>query len=908
MESTSKSAPTRVTSKGNGERRTGPGTRGRDSRAAADARLVDLAYLEADAVLVLVESSREGLTDAEVEARRERFGRNEVAHEKPPTWYAELGRAFANPFNFLLTTLAVVSAITGDERATTVIGFMVVLSTGLRFLQEFRSNKSAQALRALVRTSTTVERLGDEFDPGSMPAARRREIPIEDLVPGDIVYLSAGDMIPADLRLVAAKDLFVAQASLTGEALPIEKVDQAQRPAGPAATTELPTICFMGTSVVSGTATAVVVATGSNTTFGRMAKRLVGRRAETAFDVGVHKVSWLFIRFIAVMVPIVLVINGVSKGNWIEALLFGLAIAVGLTPEMLPMIVTTNLAKGAVTMARHKTIVKRLNSIQNLGAMDVLCTDKTGTLTQDRVVLEQHVNVVGEDDEFVLALAYLNSFYQTGLKNLLDVAVLEHAELKRELAIDQAFGKVDEIPFDFVRRRMSVIVDHEHRDHQLICKGAAEEILAVCKFVRDEQAPFDRRARIVELEAERRDDARELVAEMNEDGFRVVAVAYREFPTKHGPYAVADESDLTLAGFIGFLDPPKESAGPAIRALETHGIKVKILTGDNDLVTRKICRDVSIDVEHIVLGSELQGIDDAALGEIAAQHMIFAKLTPDDKTRIVRALKERGHTVGFLGDGINDAGALREADVGVSVDSAVDIAKESADIILLEKSLMVLEEGVVEGRKTFGNTIKYIKMTASSNFGNVFSVLVASAFLPFLPMLPVQLLTVNLLYDFSQASIPWDDMDSEYVRIPRQWRADDIGRFMVFIGPISSIFDIATYLLMWHVFGANTPAKQSLFQSGWFIESLATQTLIVHMIRTAKVPFFQSRATWPVLTTTGAIIASGLLLPFEALGRKIGLEALPGSYFLWLGAILLSYSVLTQLVKGWYIRKFGAWL
>jgi Mg2+-importing ATPase len=574
---------------------------------------------------------------------------------------------------------------------------------------------------------------------------------------------------------------------------------------------------------------------------------------------------------------------------------------------MLPMIVTTNLAKGAVTMARRKTVVKRLNSIQNFGAMDILCTDKTGTLTQDKVVLERYVNVVGEEDDLVLALAFLNSFYQTGLKNLLDVAVLEHAELQRELAIDKAYGKVDEIPFDFTRRRMSVVVDHEHRDHQLICKGAAEEILSICKFVRDDSAQLDE-ARVLELEAERRDDARALVAEMNEDGFRVVAVAYRAFPTTHGPYSVADESEMILAGFIGFLDPPKESAAPALRGLAAQGISVKILTGDNDLVTRKICRDVGLDVGHIVLGKELAGLDDAALGAIAAEHTVFAKLTPDDKTRIVRALKARGHTVGFLGDGINDAGALRQADVGVSVDSAVDIAKESADIILLEKSLLVLEEGVIEGRRTFGNTIKYIKMTASSNFGNVFSVLIASAFLPFLPMLPVQLLTVNLLYDFSQAAIPWDDMDPEYIRVPRQWRADDIGRFMIFVGPVSSIFDVGTFLLMWYIFEANAPARQALFQSGWFIESLATQTLIVHMIRTAKLPFFQSRATTPVLLTTGAIIAAGLILPFVAFGRKLGLVPLPGDYFPWLVTILLSYAVLTQIVKGWYIRRFGSWL
>jgi P-type Mg2+ transporter len=869
--------------------------------------LFDVAYSDPSAVLDALGTTRAGLTEEEVEARRERFGRNEVAHERPPTWYGELARAFANPFNILLTTLAVVSGATGDREGMIVIAVMVVVSTGLRFIQEFRSNKSAQSLRALVRTSAAVERSGDAIA-AAAPAMRRREVPMDELVPGDIVYLSAGDMVPADIRLLSAKDLFVGQGAMTGEALPVEKLEHAPEPVAPQALTDIPSVCMMGTSVVSGTATAVVVATGPRTAFGGLARKLVGRRAETAFDVGVHRVSWLFIRFIAVMVPVVIAINGFMKGNWLEAVLFGLAVAVGLTPEMLPMIVTTNLAKGAVTMARRKTIVKRLNAIQNFGAMDILCTDKTGTLTQDKVVLEQHVNVVGEEDDAVLALAYLNSFYQTGLKNLLDVAVLDHAELHGELGIDRAYAKVDEIPFDFTRRRMSVVVEHEHRDHQLICKGAAEEILAICTRVRGDAVEPDQEPSVVEFSDDRRSDAMDLVAELNEDGFRVVAVAYREFPTTHGPYRVADESDLILAGFIGFLDPPKETAAEALKALHAHGITVKILTGDNALVTRKVCRQVGLDVDRIVQGGELAGLDDAALGAIAESNTVFAKLTPDDKTRIVKALKTRGHTVGFMGDGINDAGALREADVGVSVDTAVDIAKESADIILLEKSLMVLEEGVVEGRRTFGNTIKYIKMTASSNFGNVFSVLVASAFLPFLPMLPVQLLTNNLLYDLSQTSIPWDDMDPEYLREPRQWRADDIGRFMIFIGPISSIFDIVTFWVMWHVFGANSPARQGPFQSAWFIESLLTQTLIVHMIRTAKIPFVQSRASWPVLALTGAIMACGLALPFLPMGRSLQLTPVSGAFFFWLAGILLSYSALTQLVKGWYIRRFGTWL
>jgi len=863
--------------------------------------LSTVAYTSPDAALRTLASSTSGLSDDEAKHRRESVGRNEIAHEKAPAWHVQLRHAFLVPFNLVLATLCTISALTGDAEAAFIIGMMVALATGLRFVQEFRSNRAAESLRAMVRTRATVERAGDAFTPGTIPASRRREIAMDELVPGDIIYLSAGDMVPADVRLLSAKDLFVSQSALTGEALPVEKSDRADMPATSLSVTELPTVCLMGSSVVSGIATAVVAATGSRTVVGTMARGLVGQRVTTAFDVGVTRVSWLLIRFMLVMVPVVVLINGLTKGNWLEAVLFGLAVAVGLTPEMLPMIVTTNLAKGAVTMARRKTIVKRLSAIQNFGAMDVLCTDKTGTLTQDKVVLERHVNVVGEEDDEVLAIAYLNSYYQTGLKNLLDVAVLEHGEIHRELAIDKAYGKVDEIPFDFTRRRMSVVVDHEHTHHQLICKGAVEEMLTVSRFARDE-------GRVVPLDDEHVRDARELVAEMNEDGFRVVAVAYREFPTRAAPYTVADETELILAGFIGFLDPPKESAGPALAALRAHGVAVKILTGDNELVSRKICRDVGLDSGIIVTGPEIAGLDDASLGALADGTTVFCRLAPDDKVRIVRALKARGHTVGFMGDGINDAGALRQADVGISVDTAVDIAKESADIILLEKSLMVLEEGVVEGRKTFGNTIKYIKMAASSNFGNVFSVLVASAFLPFLPMLPVQMLVQNLLYDISQTAIPFDHMDAEYVAAPRQWRADDIGRFMLYIGPISSIFDILTFLVLWHVFGADAPEHAPFFQAGWFMEGLLSQTLIVHMIRTARVPFVQSRAAWPVLIMTALVMGAGLLIPYSAFGRSLGFDGPPVHYLLFLVAILVAYTTLTQIVKTWYIRRFATWL
>ncbi len=870
--------------------------------------LAEFARLPAPAVLEQLGVTRTGLSETAAQERTEQYGQNKVAHEAPPTWYVQLAHAFWNPFIGVLLALGVLSYLTGDLRAVIVISVMVTISAVLRFFQEFRSNQAALALQAIVRTRATVERVNDPTEEEPSPLPTRRELPIEAIVPGDIVHVSAGDMLPADVRFLSSKDLFISQSALTGEAVPVEKSElvpdeSGSATAGPhvASLPDLRNIGFMGTSVVSGTASAVVVATGDRTYFGSMAKGLVGRRPPTSFDIGVNKVSWLLIRFMAVMVPIVFVINGLSKHNWLDAFMFGLAVAVGLTPEMLPMIVTANLAKGAVTMARRKTIVKRLNAIQNFGAMDVLCTDKTGTLTQDKIVLEKHINVIGEEDEEVLNLAYLNSVYQTGLKNLLDVAILERSDLHASLGIDTVYRKVDEIPFDFVRRRMSVVVERGKEVHELICKGAVEEILAVSTQIRDED-------RIVPLDPETRETALEVVQELNEDGLRVVAVAYREFPPRNGAFTLADECDLILAGFMAFLDPPKETAGPALRALKVHGVTVKILTGDNGTVTRKICRDVGLPFGEIVNGNELDCLTDAQLSDLAERTTVFAKLAPMQKTRVVQALRARGHTVGFLGDGINDAGALREADVGISVDSAVDIAKESADIILLEKSLMVLEEGVLEGRKIFGNIIKYIKMTASSNFGNVFSVLVASAFLPFLPMLPIQLLVLNLLYDISQTTIPFDDMDADYLTVPRKWSADDIGRFMLYIGPTSSVFDMATFAVMWWVFRANSPAHEALFQSGWFIESLLSQTLVVHMIRTAKIPFIQSRATWPVLALTGTIMVIGMILPFSALGANLGLEPLRASYFVWLVLILGSYVALMQVMKGWYIRRFHAWL
>jgi len=859
-------------------------------------------------------SSANGLTESQAADQRAIHGWNQIGHEKPLTWWMHLWQCYRNPFNLLLTLLAGLSFYTEDVKATIVIGSMVLLSTLIRFVQEMRSNKAAEKLKEMVSTTATVLRR----DPAEIAAEearkyfqailrpkppRRVEIPIKRLVPGDVITLSAGDMLPADVRLLATKDLFVSQSAMTGESLPVEKFAE-HRGAPSGNPLELENLAFMGTNVVSGSATAIVVTTGGNTYFGSLAQKVTAvDRAPTAFQSGVNQVSWLLIRFMLVMTPIVLLINGFTKGDWTEAFLFSLSVAIGLTPEMLPMIVTSTLAKGAVFLSRKKVIVKRLDAIQNFGAMDVLCTDKTGTLTQDRIFLSRHLDAYGQDTDAVLEYAYLNSYHQTGLKNLLDVAVLEHAEMRSQGAVAATFQKIDEIPFDFTRRRMSVVVAEPGGSgvepcHRLICKGAVEEILAVCTKVQrgDETEP---------LTAELLARMREVTADLNAEGLRVVAVAIRDSSPSQLVYGLTDERELTLVGYIAFLDPPKESTKPALAALASHGIAVKILTGDNDLVTRKICREVGIDVTHVMLGAEVEALDDEQLAEAAERHQVFARLTPSHKERIVRALKARGHVTGFMGDGINDAPALRAADIGISVDSAVDIAKEAADIILLEKSLLVLEEGVIEGRRTFGNMLKYIKMTASSNFGNVFSVLIASAFLPFLPMLPLQLLVQNLLYDISQIAIPFDNVDAELLQQPQRWRPGELGRFMLVFGPVSSVFDVCTFALMWWVFGANSDAQAPLFQAGWFVEGLVTQTLIVHMIRTARIPFIQSRAAAPLMVMTVLVILTGLFLVMGPASSLFKFAVLPPAYFPWCAGIILGYVALTQWVKSLYIRRYG---
>ena len=834
-------------------------------------------------------SAAAGLTADQVEERLRSAGLNQVAHQARHTILGELIGRSINPLNLLLLSLATASYFLGDQRAAIVIAVMVVLSISLSFIQEHRSNNAADKLQRLVSINATVRRqTGAE-------AHDHIDVPIEQLVPGDIVLLSAGDMIPADLRLITAKDLFLNQSTLTGEAMPLEKVAAAH--AGAAETPfDLPNICFMGSAVVSGIGCGVVVLTGPRTAFGLVASEIAKQRVLTSFDKGTIRFTWLMLGFIVVMAPLVLVINGLTKGNWLEALLFAVAVAVGLTPEMLPMIVTVNLAKGALAMSRRKVIVKRLNSIQNFGAMNVLCTDKTGTLTQDRIILKRHLDIHGNASDRVLEYAYLNSVHQSGLKNLLDVAVLKHVELEGGLKAKTKYQKIDEMPFDFERRRMSVVLQRDDGAHILVCKGAVEEVFAACKhYANDgETGPLD---------DSHFASATETTARLNADGFRVVAVAFKEMPPLQTTYSVADEADLTLLGYIAFLDPPKETCAAALATLKASGVQVKILTGDNDIITRKICHEVGLDVDRIVLGGEITTSSLDELADLAETAAVFAKVSPSQKAAIIDALHRKGHVVGFLGDGINDGPALKAADVGISVESAVDIAKESADIVLLEKSLAVLGEGVIEGRKVFGNITKYIKMGASSNFGNMFSVLGASVFLPFLPMTAIQVLSNNLLYDFSQTTIPTDNVDAEYLAVPRRWDISNIAKFVLFIGPISSIFDYVTYFVM--LYGFNAWTNPALFQTGWFVKSLLTQTLIIHIIRTAKIPFLESRASTALIATTIIIVAIGIALPFTWLGGFLGFVAPPPAYWIALSLILLSYVILTHFVKTWFIRRFG---
>jgi len=820
-------------------------------------------------------------------------GPNMVASGGRTSAWRDLLNRCRNPLVIQLLVIAVVCYLTGDASSAAIVSGMIFLSVFLSYIQETRSSKAVEKLQKLVKTTVTALRDGKET-----------EVPLEEIVPGDVVVLAAGSLIPADLRIISAKDFFVTQSALTGESMPVEKNADTNQPVG-STLFEFSNACFMGSNVLSGAARGVVLATGARTYFGSLAEKLLSKRDATSFDVGVRDFTWLMIRFMVVMVSITFLIVGLRNHDWIEALLFALSVAVGLTPEMLPMIMTVCLSKGALMMARKKVIVKHLHAIQNFGAMDVLCTDKTGTLTQDHVVLERYVDVANRTSEDVLRYAYMNSFYQTGLRNLLDRAIMAHSELD----VERNCRKVDEIPFDFKRRRMSVVIDYEGR-HVLICKGAVEEVSAACENYQVDE-DINPLIRLI------RDDLMDEYRSLSAQGYRVLAIAYREFDRTKQVFAVADESELTLLGYIAFFDPAKETSARAIEALSRSGVSVKILTGDNELVTRKVCHDVAMPITKIVTGPQLAALDDAAFAREVNEANVLARLTPDQKEKVIKTLRSAGHVVGFLGDGINDVLAMKAADVGISVDTAVDVAKESADIILLERSLLVLEDGIMEGRKVFGNIIKYLKMGASSNFGNMFSVVGGSYFLPFLPMAPVQVLVNNLLYDFSQVGIPLDNVDQEYLLKPRRWNMRSIRNFMFFIGPISSIFDYATFFLMLYFFGCmafRAPGTsevdraylEKLFHTGWFVESILTQTLIVHIIRTQRIPFIQSRASKTLLFATVSIMAIGAWLPYSQLAPFLGLVPLPPSFFAWTACFLLAYSVLTHIVKTWFYRRFGA--
>ncbi len=884
-----------------------PSSKPNGQRAADLVR--DAATHDVAEVLQRLNASPNGLKEEEAAERLEVFGPNEVAQEKKRGWLWRLWVAVRNPLVILLAVIATVTFATAGGTSDYIGGcvmiLMILLAVLLRLVQETRADNAAAKLKAMIKVTATVVRDG-----------QAREIPLQLLVPGDIVRLSAGDMIPGDVRLLSAKDLFIIQATLTGESLPVEKSD-APDPRPNIQPIEHSNLCFLGTSVESGSATAVIVATGPQTYFGKMASTLATQQVETAFDRGVRRFVWLMISFMAVMAPAVFLINGFTKHSWgKDTFLFALVIAVGLTPEMLPMIVSVCLSKGAIAMSKKKVIVKRLNSIQNFGAMNVLCTDKTGTLTIDHVILEIHCDVFKNESEEVLRDAFLISHFQTGLKNVLDRAVLKYTELHRELSVEK-YNKVDEIPFDFSRRMMSVAVQGPNGERQLLTKGAPEAVFARC-------TEFESDGEIFPMEPILVGNLIEQVNSLSEDGFRVLAVATKKLGEQN-TFTKADECDLCLTGYLAFLDPPKDTAAKAIEALRQHGVAVKVLTGDNDLVTRKVCNEVGIHADRVVLGNDVERMSDEELADVIDRVDVYARLSPAHKKRVVQALQKKKHVVGFMGDGINDAPALRAADVGISVDNAVDIAKESADMILLEKNLMVLEEGVIEGRKIFANIMKYIRMGASSNFGNMFSMLGASAWFPFLPMQPIQILTNNLLYDFSQVPIPTDNVGEQYTAKPRPWHMGELTKFILFIGPISSIFDYTTFCFMWFYFRCNhlglAPSPDlaarfahtngdpnqtyaaALFNTAWFVESLMTQTLIIHVIRTSLVPFIQSRASWQLTMTTLVIMGISAVLPFSPLAAPLGFVPLPWQFWPILAGTLVCYLALTQLIKVWLVRK-----
>ena len=821
-------------------------------------------------------TSGRGLSERRAKEKLLEYGYNEPAKPKKRAFVVQLLMKFVNPLVLVLLSIAGFSLFLGQNVSALFVLLMALLSVLLSFIQEHKASLEAEKLKDMVRNTATVVRDG-------IP----KEIKIRELVPGDLVDLSAGDMIPADVRILSSKDFFINQSSLTGESFPLEKSSTPHQ-GTPTSITDITNMAFMGSSVVSGTALAIVTKTANATAFGALYKKLSLLGVETSFDKGIRQLTMLMIKAMLSMVIVIFAVVALRHGDYLEALLFSLGVAVGLTPEMLPMIVTVTLSKGAIALSKKKVIVKRLNSIQNFGAMDILCTDKTGTLTLDKIILEKHCDVEGKEDEEVLRYAYLNSAYQTGLKNVLDKAILNH----EKLGIQQ-YEKIDEIPFDFSRKVMSVIVNMD-KNHTLITKGAPENIF-------HRSTHYELNGKIEPITPEVVQKISREYELLSDEGFRVLAVAYKQVDHTKEVFSKEDEQNLILKGYVAFLDPPKPSAKEAIVALQQGGVRVKVLTGDNERVTRKICTEVGFDCSTIVTGDIVEKTSDNDLKKLVETVDIFARLLPLQKERIVRMLHDNGHTVGFLGDGINDSPSLKTSDVGISVNNAVDIAKESADIILLKKSLMVLEDGVKEGRLTFGNIVKYIRMGTSSNFGNMFSMTGASMLLPFLPMLPIQILLNNFLYDLSQTTIPTDDVDLEYTKKPRPWNVDSIKKFMLIFGPISSLFDYITFAVL--LFGFHSLAPT--FHTGWFLESLCTQTLVIHIIRTSKIPFIESWPSNPLLLSSMAIISIGIFIPFSCLGPHFGFVHMPHTFFFALFAITLLYLFTVQAMKNWFIRKYG---
>ena len=880
-------------------------------------RLVAALQLPVKETLAFYKSSFRGLTEERVEENRDLYGENIITKGQEDSVLKKIYESIINPFTVILLVIALVSLVTnvwlakpGEEDPTTsiIIVVLVLISGGIRFVQELRSDRAASNLSRLIVNTATVIREGVE-----------QELPIDELVVGDIIKLSAGDMIPADVLLLDSRDFFVQQSGLTGESDAVEKVCLAKSDEQKLdSLLETESLAFMGTNVISGRATALVLVVGDETMMGAIEQTLNTYDEPTSFEREMNSISWLLIRLMLVMVPVVFFINGLTDGDWLEAGVFALSVGVGLTPEMLPMIITASLAKGSIIMAQEKVVIKKLNAIQDLGAIDILCTDKTGTLTQDEIVLEYPLDIHGDLDLAVLRRAFLNSYYQTGLKNLMDRAIINRTEKeaeKHEIVrnLDQTFKKIDELPFDFERRRMSVIVKDDEDVISMVTKGALEEMLAISSHV-------EYKKRITVLTEEIRQEILAEVAQLNEQGLRVLGVSYKSDLEEDYDYEVKDESNMILTGYLAFLDPPKSSAAPAIEILAEYGVATKILTGDNDKVTQAVCEKVGLDVDNILLGVEVDALSDEELSQAVEHTTVFAKLSPDQKARIILQLKANGHKVGYMGDGINDAPSMKVADVGISVDTAVDIAKETADVILLDKDLMVLEKGLVEGRKVYANMTKYIKMTVSSNFGNIFSLLFASIFLPFLPMAPVHLIVLNLVYDLSCIALPFDNVDSEFLKRPRIWSANSITRFMAWIGPISSVFDVLTYLVLYFIIvpmitGGSYQAGSgqaeifiTLFQTGWFIESMWTQTMVIYMLRSPKLPFVQSRPALSVIVTTMAAALFVTSLPYSLFASVLKTAPLNGTYFLFLFLIIVLYMVSVTLVKHLYIKRYREWL